>query len=46
MKDKIFKRITKIIGEKQTTLTSKVPQGYKINANMTVLKKKWKGQNG
>jgi hypothetical protein len=37
MKDEIFKRITKCIGEKQITLASKLPQVYKINANMTVL---------
>jgi hypothetical protein len=37
MKDKMFKRITKSVGEKQMTLASKVPQGCKINANITVL---------
>jgi hypothetical protein len=37
MKDKMFKRITKRIGEKKITLASKLPQVYKINANMTVL---------
>jgi len=33
----MFKRIAKIIGEKQVTLASKYPQGYKINVNTTVL---------
>jgi len=33
----MFKGITKRIGEKQITLISKLPQAYKINANMTVL---------
>jgi hypothetical protein len=37
MKHKMFNRIAKSIGEKQIILTSKVPQGYKINANMSVL---------
>jgi hypothetical protein len=33
----MFKGITKRTGEKQITLISKLPQAYKINANMTVL---------
>jgi hypothetical protein len=36
MKDEMFKRITKSIGEKQIIFAFKVPQGYKINCKMTV----------
>jgi hypothetical protein len=44
MKHKMLKRIIKSIGEKQITLASKVPQGYKIKANMTVLEKNGKNK--
>jgi hypothetical protein len=38
MKHKIFKRITKNIGEKEITLASKVQQGYRTTPILLFLK--------
>jgi hypothetical protein len=36
MKDEMFKRTARSVGEQQKTFAFKVPQGYKINGKMAI----------